>query len=430
MHFGGRYINLIAACLSSRCTVTPSLLKVSRFLSSNATAGEEKDTERVKSPHPLSYYNNLGIRQRKVNQLFRKCADGEEGSLVKRLGKFLRILSVYDFTQDDVRQLIMKKPRIFDMSSNQLQKRIDKMIQYGYLEDSLKKVIMKFPNLLVYDEKKGTLAARLKTLQEIDLFPKLDGDSALYLAQKCPALLSITDKSTFDSRIHNLMRYGLNDQEIYRLVMKYPTILTSLEKTVNEKLDYIINVLGVQPYMVIKCPDVFNHSIRRIKERHQYLVRERLFKTGSQRKFTESMLRALIITSDKTFAEHVTKTALEDFRSFQTQMWASEETKSKDTTAPSGKDEECSEPENIVDHLEESTYIEINDESDNMNVDNDNDVDARPYRQDYLTSFGSNRREMLPSDEKWYNSPFPEIQPPQPIQRKQVRKSKRKSDRR
>ena len=75
----------------------------------------------------------------------------------------------------------------------------------------------------------------------MDLTPKLSYERCIYLVQKCPELLSISQKSDFQSKLKNLQQLGLNSQLIYQLIMKHPYVLTCSEKSVKEKVSHVIS---------------------------------------------------------------------------------------------------------------------------------------------------------------------------------------------
>merc|ERR1711953_498121 len=310
----------------------------------------------------------------------------------------LTVFSKYDFLDKDVAKIISAKPQLFDFSKEELQKRFKDLVHFGYPEGRLKKMVTKSPKLLLYDHKEATVYDRMKILQQINLYPRLNMEVALSLTERCPQLLTITDKSIFNNRVNNLMDYGLNKELTYQMVVKEPRLLLLTEHTVSEKMDYIVNELNGHPILVSKFPHVLTYSLKRLRERHLYLVQKKMFR--KERKLNENQLRGLVLTSDEVFVTQVTKTYMEDFKKFQQKLQEEEEAKGnqngKEGDQPTSSNTVNSRSSNTIDY----TMKEEGSGS--------GEQDISKTVQRYVGAFGGNQRQQRMSDEEWYNTPWPE----------------------
>merc|ERR1712150_117591 len=181
-----------------------------------------------------------------------------------------------------------------------------------------------------------------------------------------------------------------------KLVSKYPQVLLLSEENVAEKMKYVTDTLHGRPSLFVKCPKAFGVSLRRIQERHLYLLKERYMDApeDNRRWLTETKFRAIVDTTDREFAEHITKTSLQEFQTFQKSFH--EFQKSKGLNAESGElNEDTSRPtvSDVEKDPEEEDLCEP--------VDNSNEEWGKQHQHN---AFQRKTRQI--SDVEWLNTPF------------------------
>lgn len=278
----------------------------------------EHECNDVSAKKPVWYYNNKGIRRRKINQLIRNSLSTEyEKDLStdeNHMKKLLDLFISYDFTKKEIQKMLYNKPRVLQVSKNKLQNRFRSFIRLGIPKDVVKEMVMECPSLLLLDDQ-ITIQSRLNNLQGLPLFPRLDQNKSIYLAQKAPQLLLFSERAELYAKVKNLLQLGFNQQQLYELVMKHPALLTYSSDAVSQKINYVTEKMEGRLALFTKFPRVFSASLQRIKERHLFLVEE-----GYMRKTTyisENKLRSIVLTTDNDFVYRVTKTKMKDFREFQ-----------------------------------------------------------------------------------------------------------------
>jgi len=443
---GGTFIEFLCKCPYRRCLVTklhfisqsrglltpaislPSLNTDSTDKKINGKSGDKKK--------PLWYYDNKGIRQRKLDQLMRKSAEiveNDDASAipddVRHMKKVVQTLTAFKFDNKEINRLLFTKPRLLELTKQKLFNQLNDLHDYGYSMELMKKMILKSPGLLlvqdnplstrtpkkVLDESsleesvsrasfkkpasiesdkstvdKVSLQQRFMNLQEMSLTPRLSQSRCTYLVQKCPELLTISNKSTLQSKLQNLRALGFNEQLLFELVMKYPNILTHSEDAVREKVNFITHEIGGNLTLFIKFPRAFSASLRRIKDRHAYLLKEGFLTTKSF--VSEKKLRALVLTTDKDFIYRVTNTNMKDYKLFQQELRRKELEDEFGTEIPENR--------KFQNALE-------NELLDNVDDENDDERDEDSWKEGkYVETFSTKRYQ---SDDDFYNTPFAEI---------------------
>ena len=106
-----------------------------------------------------------------------------------------------------------------------------------------------------------------------------------------------------------------NQQQLRNILLKQPTVLTFSTESMKSKFGYCYEALNASRSSIARCPRVFQCSLKRIKERHQFLL-----KVGRLRDdmiIDDYGLGVITTQTDKYFAEKVALRTLEEFDDFR-----------------------------------------------------------------------------------------------------------------
>ncbi|XP_012560459.1 transcription termination factor 3, mitochondrial isoform X1 [Hydra vulgaris] len=250
---------------------------------------------------PIWSYDNKGIRHKKIKQLLRfteekdVCEKDESVSQMQRVAKLFTELG---FTIEEFEKLLVKKPRILELSKAKLTSRINSLKKASLPEDTIKKMILKCPSVILLDLE-TTLSSKLNLLKKIAITPHLTQDRCIYLVQKCPSLLLACSEQDLKNKISSLRKVGFNNQQLNELIMKHPALLTYSVEAVEEKIKLVHEIMGGSLVLFIKFPRIFSSSTRRIRERYEYLKEEGFLKDNTY--LSENKIRAIVLTTDSDF---------------------------------------------------------------------------------------------------------------------------------
>lgn len=76
--------------------------------------------------------------------------------------------------------------------------------------------------------------------------------------------------------------------------------------------------MGARISTVTKFPRLLTSSLQRLRERHEYLLKEGYLSSHSY--ISENKLRAIVLPSDNEFVYRITKTKMKEFRDFQAEV--------------------------------------------------------------------------------------------------------------
>jgi len=133
---------------------------------------------------------------------------------------------------------------------------------------------------------------------------------------KCPDIIASCSLESIQTKINFLEKIlKFNQQQLRNILLKQPTVLTFSTESMKSKFAYCNDVLNASRSSIARCPRVFQSSLRRIKERHQFLL-----KTG---RLSDDMmvddcgLGVITTQTDKYFAEKVALSTLEEYVKFR-----------------------------------------------------------------------------------------------------------------
>lgn len=160
---------------------------------------------------------------------------------------------------------------------------------------------------------------QVKYFEGMAVKPKFTTDEILHVLTKCPHIIATYTVESLDEKVQFFEKeLKFNKHHIKNLILKQPSVLTFSKEAILEKYKYCFEKINVSPSGIARCPRVFQCSLKRIKERHEYL--KHLGHITEETKIDDYGLGLIITTSDKQFVERVAKTSLEEFEQFRKDM--------------------------------------------------------------------------------------------------------------
>lgn len=145
--------------------------------------------------------------------------------------------------------------------------------------------------------------------------PKFTIDEILHVLTKCPHLIATYTVKSLEGKIQLFEKeLKFNKHHIKNLILKQPSVLTFSEEAILKKYNYCFENMNLTPSSIARCPRVFQCSLKRIRERHQFL--KHVGRITDEMRIDDYGLGLIVTTSDKQFVEKVGKTSMEDFKSF------------------------------------------------------------------------------------------------------------------
>ncbi|EDV31284.1 uncharacterized protein Dana_GF14621 [Drosophila ananassae] len=173
------------------------------------------------------------------------------------------------------------------------------------------------------------------------------GEHLLHLLlTKYPELLDITESHQLLEHIAFLKSRVSTSKNVWKLLMNSPDLIAQPEESLEEKLNYIIDVMRIEVPEIVKSASLAL-PFEEIRCRHQFLVRLGLFKPRPLKAdpndpTTNHKLYQITDTSEKTFATkicHVTLPEYEAFKELYTKELERQNKKSKDEEDFSDEDD-------------------------------------------------------------------------------------------
>lgn len=106
-----------------------------------------------------------------------------------------------------------------------------------------------------------------------------------------------------------------NHQQLRNILLKQPTVLTFSTESMKSKFAYCYDVLNASRSSIARCPRVFQCSLKRMKERHQFLLKAG--RLNEDMMVDDFGLGVITTQTDKYFAEKVALSSLEEFDKFR-----------------------------------------------------------------------------------------------------------------
>lgn len=157
---------------------------------------------------------------------------------------------------------------------------------------------------------------QVEFLLNLRVVPKFTKNDVLNLITKCPDLIASCSLKSLENKIEFLQtKLEFNKHQLRNILIKQPSILTFSTQAVGEKFKYCFEKLNASPSSIARCPRLFQCSMKRIRERHLYLVHMGRFKEHMI--IDDYGLGVILTSTDLQFATKVAKSSKEDFDQFR-----------------------------------------------------------------------------------------------------------------
>ena len=94
--------------------------------------------------------------------------DGEKDESVSHMSRIKKLFTKLDFTCQEIEILLVKKPRIMELSQAKLLNRLNSLKKASIPDDTIKKMILKCPSIILLDLE-TSLQSKVKKQNEIVL---------------------------------------------------------------------------------------------------------------------------------------------------------------------------------------------------------------------------------------------------------------------
>ena len=136
------------------------------------------------------------------------------------------------------------------------------------------------------------------------------------LIERCPDIIQYLSTDKILEKVKFLqVKAGFNTQQIRRILLKCPAVLTMNMQNVKDKIDFCVTNFHVNLEKISKYPRVFQSPLDKVKERFAFLEQQKL--TGEDIQIKGWAFKAVVANSDVYFAEKIAQTPLKKFRNFQ-----------------------------------------------------------------------------------------------------------------
>ncbi|XP_053957736.1 transcription termination factor 4, mitochondrial [Anastrepha ludens] len=148
------------------------------------------------------------------------------------------------------------------------------------------------------------------------------GEKLLFLLlTKYPEFLDVTDELRLRKQMRYLKSFAGTDKNVWKLLMNCPDVLEQSQRSIEEKVQYLKNVMRVEIPEILKS-EALSKSLEEIRCRHVFLERLGLFKprplkVDPDEPTKNPRLYQITNTSDKAFATKVCHVSLMEFEAFQ-----------------------------------------------------------------------------------------------------------------
>ncbi|XP_039478951.1 uncharacterized protein LOC120443754 [Drosophila santomea] len=148
------------------------------------------------------------------------------------------------------------------------------------------------------------------------------GENLLHLLlTKYPELLDVSDHHQLLSHIGFLKSRVSTSKNVWKCLMNSPDLIAQSEESVEEKLNFIIDVMRIEVPELVKSA-ALTLSFEELRCRHEFLVRLGLFKprppkADPNEPTTNPKLYQITDTSEKSFATKICHVTLPEYEAFK-----------------------------------------------------------------------------------------------------------------
>ena len=150
----------------------------------------------------------------------------------------------------------------------------------------------------------------------MEVKPKFSTGEILHVLTKCPDIIATCSVKSLDEKTTFFEKdLKFNKHHIKNFIFKQPSVLTFSKDAMLEKYKYCYEKINVSPSSIARCPRVFQCSLKRIQQRHQFL--KHLGRIRDEMMIDDYGLGLIVTTSEKQFIEKVARSSMEEFDYFR-----------------------------------------------------------------------------------------------------------------
>lgn len=214
----------------------------------------------------------------------------------------------------NIEEVLQASPELNNYPAEVFQQTHDFLKSLGFRSPNFFYMISQNPKLLTMPQEK-----LFQSMSNWRAFQFGESDT-IKLLEQYPELLQLAHTNELNKKIDCIKDFIGGGNNFFKLLLNSPSVLSQSLPVLNEKLDYLQNIMKVEP------ADVYNSAalssdILTIKTRHIFLKRLGLFVVRKKKETSEMSknpkLNQITDTSDKRFATKICHVTLEEFETFQ-----------------------------------------------------------------------------------------------------------------
>ncbi|XP_053571202.1 transcription termination factor 3, mitochondrial [Bombina bombina] len=195
------------------------------------------------------------------------------GNLLLRLdferdvSKILLFLKDVGLEDNQLGSFLTKNPFILSGDLENLHKRVAYLSSKKFSKHEIARMVAHAPYLLNFSVER--LDNRLGFFQkELGLSAEKTRD----LVVRLPRMITSSLEPIKENLKVFQIELGFKKNEIQHMATKVPKMITTNKKKLTETFDYVHNKMEIPHHLIVKCPQVFNTKLMRLKERHLFLT--------------------------------------------------------------------------------------------------------------------------------------------------------------
>ncbi|ELU01943.1 hypothetical protein CAPTEDRAFT_122568 [Capitella teleta] len=207
--------------------------------------------------------------------------------------------------------VITRYPKVFFEPIENLEVRVNYFTSKKFSLADVAHIIERKPSVMAMTTKE--IDAKLGYLQKLY---KLNGNELRLLVNRCPSLIAFKNQHVIALN-YQLSKdlLELNESQRKKMFLEVPEIAFRDPDSVQEKFDYLTNVLGLPAERIVEYPLCLSLSHQSLKMRHKFLAH--LGRTQYDPRLPNYIpLGILMGGSDKEFCEKYVKVSLEVYEEF------------------------------------------------------------------------------------------------------------------
>ncbi|XP_063780238.1 transcription termination factor 3, mitochondrial [Pseudophryne corroboree] len=232
----------------------------------------------------------------------------------KDISKILLFLKDLGLEDSQLGPFLTKNPFILREDIDKLHKRVAYLSSKKFSKSAITQIVARAPYLLNFsvDRLDNRLGFFQKQLG-------LSAENTRDLVTRLPRMVTGSLEPVKENLKVFEIELGFRKNEIQHMALKVPKMLIAKKTTLTETFDFVHNTMEIPQHLITNFPQIFNSSLYRIKERHQFLTfLGRAIYDPTKPNYVS--LDKLTSMPNHIFCEEVAKTSIQDFEQFQKSM--------------------------------------------------------------------------------------------------------------